>query len=121
MNQLNTTAQRTAVVTGARQQAMEQLLVGLRRVRISGWLLAGLSLTTLFLILNRELISRARVQTWDATAYNTPVFSLVADHARVGRLLLWDPWLAGGTPDFADPPGWRSIPRYGDCRCDRWR
>jgi hypothetical protein len=28
---------------------------------------------------------------------------LVADHARVGRLLLWDPWLAGGTPDFADP------------------
>ena len=40
---------------------------------------------------------------WDATAYYTPAFSLVADHARVGRLLLWDPWLAGGTPDFADP------------------
>ena len=87
----------------ARQQAMEQLLVGLRRVRISGWLLAALSLTTLFLILNRELISGARVQIWDATAYYTPAFSLVADHARVGRLLLWDPWLAGGTPDFADP------------------
>ena len=103
MNQLNTTAQRTAVDKGARQQAIEQLLVGLRRVRISGWLLAGLSLTTLFLILNRELISGARVQIWDATAYYTPAFSLVADHARVGRLLLWDPWLAGGTPDFADP------------------
>lgn len=82
---------------------MEQLLVRLRRVRISGWLLAGLLLTTLFLILNRELLSGARVQTWDATAYYTPAFSLVADHARVGRLLLWDPWLAGGTPDFADP------------------
>jgi hypothetical protein len=82
---------------------MEQLLVRLRRVRISGWLLAGLLLTTLFLILNRELISGARVQIWDATAYYTPAFSLVADHARVGRLLLWDPWLAGGTPDFADP------------------
>jgi hypothetical protein len=27
----------------------------------------------------------------------------VADHARAGRLLLWDPWLEGGTPDFADP------------------
>jgi hypothetical protein len=63
MNQLNTTAQRTAVVKGARQQAMEQPLVGLTRVRISGWLLAGLSLTILFLILNRELISGARIQT----------------------------------------------------------
>jgi hypothetical protein len=81
MNQLNTTAQRTAVDKGPRQQAMEQLLVGLRRVRISGWLLAGLLLTTLFLILNRELISGARVETWDATAYYTPAFSLVADHA----------------------------------------
>lgn len=82
---------------------MEQQLAGSRRFRISGWLLAGLLLTTLFLIINRELIRGARVQIWDASAYYTPAFSLVADHARVGRLLLWDPWLAGGTPDFADP------------------
>jgi hypothetical protein len=82
---------------------MEQQLAGSRRFRISGWLLAGLLLTILFLIINRELISGARVQIWDASVYYTPAFSLVADHARVGRLLLWDPWLAGGTPDFADP------------------
>ena len=82
---------------------MEQQLVGLRRFRISDWLLAGLLLTTLFLIINRELISGARVQIWDAWSFYTPAFSLVADHARSGRLLLWDPWLAGGTPDFADP------------------
>lgn len=82
---------------------MEQKLLRLRRVRISGWLLTGLLLTTLFLILNRDLISGARVQIWDAYNFYTPAFSLVADHARSGRLLLWDPWLAGGTPDFADP------------------
>jgi hypothetical protein len=82
---------------------MEQQLVGVRRFRISGWLLAGLLLTTLFLIINRELISGARVQIWDAWSFYTPAFSLVADHARSGRLLLWDPWRAGGTPDFADP------------------
>ena len=82
---------------------MKQQLLRLRRVRISGWLLTGLLLTTLFLILNRELVSGARVQIWDACQFYTPAFSLVADHARSGRLLLWDPWLAGGTPDFADP------------------
>jgi hypothetical protein len=75
----------------------------MRRFRISGWLLVGLLLTTLFLIINRELISGARVQIWDANSFYTPAFSLVADHARAGRLLLWDPWLEGGTPDFADP------------------
>ena len=82
---------------------MEQQLVGLRRFRISSWLLAGLLLTTLFLIINRELISGARVQIWDAYDFYSPAFSLVADHARHHRLLLWDPWLAAGTPDFADP------------------
>src|SRR5437762_11899416 len=82
---------------------MQEQLAGLRRFRISAWLLAGLLLTTLFFILNRELIGGARVQIWDACEFYTPAFSLVADHARAGRLLLWDPWVAGGTPDFADP------------------
>ena len=80
---------------------MRQRIIGLRQLRISGWLLVGLFLTSVFLI-NRELVSGARVQIWDAWSFYTPSFSLVADHARSGRLLLWDPWLAGGTPDFAD-------------------
>jgi len=82
---------------------MRQRLIGLRRLKISGWLLVGLFLISVFLINNRELVSGARVQIWDAWSFYTPAFSLVADHARSGRLLLWDPWLAGGTPDFADP------------------
>ena len=82
---------------------MRQRLIGLRRLRISGWLLVGLFLTSVFLINNRELISGARVQIWDGWSFYTPAFSLVGDHARNGRLLLWNPWLAAGTPDFAEP------------------
>jgi hypothetical protein len=74
-----------------------------RRFRVSRWLSVALLLIAVFLISNGELITGARVQIWDAFAFYTPAFSLVADHARAGRLLLWDPWLAGGTPDFADP------------------
>jgi hypothetical protein len=74
-----------------------------RRLRISGWLFVGLILIFVFLVNNRDLVTGARVQIWDASVFYTPAFSLVADHARAGRLLLWDPWLAGGTPDFADP------------------
>jgi len=69
---------------------------------MSAWALAALLLVAVFLINNRELVSGARVQIWDANSFYTPAFSLVADHARAGRLLLWDPWLEGGTPDFAD-------------------
>src|SRR6266487_1928172 len=82
---------------------MGQQLVASKRPRVSGWLLAALLLTAVFLINNRELIGGARVQIWDACEFYTPAFSLVADHARAGRLLLWDPWVGGGTPDFADP------------------
>jgi hypothetical protein len=82
---------------------MEQQPVNSKRLRVSGWVLAALLLIAVFLINNRELVSGARVQIWDACSFYTPAFMLVADHARSGQLLLWDPWLAGGTPDFADP------------------
>jgi hypothetical protein len=82
---------------------MRQRIIGLRQLRISSWLLAGLFLTSVFLINNRQLVSGARVQIWDAWSFYASAFSLVADHARSGWLLLWDPWLAAGTPDFADP------------------
>ncbi len=64
---------------------------------------AAVLLAILFLTINWQIVSGHRVQIWDAWAFYTPAFSLVADHAHVGRLLLWDPWLAAGTPDFADP------------------
>ena len=70
---------------------------------MSGWLLTALLFVSVFLIDNRELLSGARVQLWDAYVFYTPAFSLVADHARAGRLLFWNPWLLAGSPDFADP------------------
>jgi hypothetical protein len=69
----------------------------------TAWLLPLLLLVIVFLIINRALVTGACVQIWDAFAFYTPALSLVADHARKGELLRWDPWLAGGTPDFADP------------------
>jgi hypothetical protein len=67
------------------------------------WWGAVLLLSLTFLVGNWKIATGARVQIWDAVLFYTPAFSLVADHARAGRLLLWDPWLAAGTPDFADP------------------
>ena len=82
---------------------MEQQPLNSKPLKMSAWLLAALLLVAVFLINNRELLSGARVQTWDACSFYTPAFMLVADHARKGELLLWNPWLAAGTPDFADP------------------
>ncbi|HEV3099228.1 MAG TPA: hypothetical protein VGY75_05900 [Candidatus Udaeobacter sp.] len=93
----------TLVGKAGAPQNMEQQAVGSKRLRVSRWFLAALLLVAVFLINNRDLISGARVQIWDACSFYTPAFTLVADHARSGQLLLWDPWLAGGTPDFADP------------------
>jgi hypothetical protein len=67
------------------------------------WLPAALFLTIVFLIITQAILRGTCVQIWDAFSFYTPAFSLVADHVRSGRLLLWDPWLAAGTPDFADP------------------
>ncbi len=40
---------------------------------------------------------------WDAADYFGPLFSLIADHAKSGKLLFWNPWINGGSPDFAEP------------------
>ncbi|MBV8809372.1 MAG: hypothetical protein JO033_11925 [Acidobacteriaceae bacterium] len=48
------------------------------------------------------LLGRVAPQ-WDAADFFGPEFSLVADHIKAGRLLLWDPWADAGSPDFAEP------------------
>jgi len=40
---------------------------------------------------------------WDADMFFAPFQMLVADHARAGQFLLWDPWVNGGSPDYAEP------------------
>lgn len=43
------------------------------------------------------------VPPWDAHDFFAPSFIAVADAIRAGHLMLWNPWMAGGIPDFAEP------------------
>src|SRR5262245_57623001 len=40
---------------------------------------------------------------WDADGFYAPFYMFVADLARHGQLLTWNPFLNAGSPDFADP------------------
>jgi hypothetical protein len=67
------------------------------------WTVAVLLLATVLLAANRRLVSGADCPTWDADQFFAPFQMLVADHARAGTFLLWNPWLNGGSPDYAEP------------------
>jgi hypothetical protein len=64
---------------------------------------AILLLATVLLAANRRLVSGADCPKWDADMFFAPFQMLVADHARAGSFLLWNPWLNGGSPDYAEP------------------
>ena len=67
------------------------------------WTAAVLLLATVLLVANRRLVSGADCPKWDADMFFAPFQMLVADHARAGTFLLWDPWFNGGSPDYAEP------------------
>jgi hypothetical protein len=67
------------------------------------WTRAVAALLALFLAINYHLVTGRAAPIFDAEWYYAPYYMLVADHARAGRLLLWNPWTNGGSPDFADP------------------
>jgi hypothetical protein len=71
--------------------------------RTRGWLLAVLWLLALFAALEHPILTREAVPLWDARDLHAPNQILVADHARAGRLVGWNPWAQAGAPDFADP------------------
>ncbi len=49
-------------------------------------------------------IARGRVfPLWDADRQFSTWQMLIADFARNGQLLLWNPWSTGGIPEFAEP------------------
>jgi hypothetical protein len=54
-------------------------------------------------VANHHLIAGDAAPLWDADFAFAPWFLLVGDHVRAGRLLSWNPWSGGGSPDFADP------------------
>lgn len=67
------------------------------------WTRAALLITAVLLLSNWQLLVGRVAPHWDAQALFGPQFSLVADHIKAGKLLLWDPWVAAGSPDLAEP------------------
>ncbi len=65
--------------------------------------LAFLLYTVVFLIGARPIWKGEGIPAWDAFNYYAPAQGLVADHARHGEFLLWNPWIGGGRPEGADP------------------
>src|SRR5512138_563606 len=72
----------------------------MRRAR---WPLAALAIAALFAVVEHRPLTGSAVPLYDARDLHAPNQILVADHARAGRLLFWNPWTQAGTPDFADP------------------
>ena len=68
-----------------------------------GWRVSAVVATLVFLVANRLLVTGRAVGIWDADGQYYPRFVLVADHARAGQFLRWDPWTDGGLPSFSEP------------------
>lgn len=66
-------------------------------------MLAAVFLVVAFLWGNKPLVTGKEAPIWDAECFFAPAFTLVADHARAGRIVLWNPWENGGSPDYAEP------------------
>lgn len=73
------------------------------RTKSLGWLLTAMLLLAVVLVAgNWQLVTGKSVPIWDASTFYSPAYILVADSARSGHLLLWDPFMNGGRPDCAD-------------------
>jgi hypothetical protein len=84
-------------------QAASALSTGARRTPAFSWWLAALFLAAALLIGNRKLVTGENTLVWDAEGFFAPAFTLVADHARAGEIVKWDPWSSAGSPDYAEP------------------
>jgi hypothetical protein len=69
----------------------------------SSYRIAALSLLLILLAVNYRLLTGKASPVWDAFDYFGPYYSLIADHARQAQVLLWNPWISAGSPDFAEP------------------
>lgn len=65
--------------------------------------IALLALVLVFGAANRDYLSGRAFPLYDADGFFAPFYMFVADLARHGRLLTWNPFVNAGSPDFADP------------------
>lgn len=68
-----------------------------------GWLLSAAVVLLVLIAGNYRLISATATPQWDAADFFGPSFALSADEIRAGRLVTWNPWTAGGSPDWTEP------------------
>ncbi len=73
------------------------------RPRVSSWKRASGAIALLLTLANLPLLVGRDAPNWDASSHFAPAWMLVADHARAGRLLLWNPFVEGGSPDGTQP------------------
>jgi len=69
----------------------------------AGWGVTALGFVASFLLALRVLLGGDVAPRFDAHSAFAPWQMLVADFARAGRVLLWNAWSNGGSPDFAEP------------------
>jgi hypothetical protein len=74
------------------------------------WLLVASLLAALFLAVNMPLVTGKSAPIWDAESFFAPAYTLIADHARAGKFVLWNPWQSAGSPDVAEPELGNSSP-----------
>lgn len=94
---------------GAPERELEAAISPLQESRYL-WFVAAVVIAVVLVIGNLDLVRGKSAPVWDAIDYYAPMFSLVADHAKAGKLLLWNPWINGGSPDFADPQSGANSP-----------
>ena len=70
---------------------------------LHSWLKTALVVVATLLVLNTPLIIGVYCGRWDANDFFGPYYTLIADHARQGQLLLWTPLVDGGCPSGVDP------------------
>jgi hypothetical protein len=97
----------TAELTDSNHELLE---TGGTRSEPGSWLLVVSLLAALFLIVNLPLVTGKSAPIWDAESFFAPAYTLIADHARAGQFVLWNPWQSAGSPDIAEPELGNSSP-----------
>ena len=82
--------------TGSVQPMISQLRRG------SSYIIAAAALIAVFAYAMRQFLIGEAFPIWDADGLFGPYYMLIADFARHGKLLWWNPWANGGEPDFMD-------------------
>jgi hypothetical protein len=67
------------------------------------WVLATVALTLVLTAIHLPLLIDRASPIWDAFDTFGPYAMLVGDFARQGQLLLWNPFVFAGSPDYLEP------------------